>query len=198
MKTCTKCGQTKEDGLFSFKKSGLPVLRAACKKCSNTPRTEERKIKAARYRKTQRELYPERERRRYLKIYGTTPEWYDAQLEKQGGGCGICHKKTDETGTNFAVDHDHLCCPKVPVCGECNRGLLCRSCNVGIGNLDDSADLLRDAANYIDKYTPRAVCLTTGYSVELTRKLFRQHGTPKCPCCDQSMTEVPTKTKETK
>jgi len=44
----------------------------------------------------------------------------------------------------------------------------------------------------------KVVCKSTDYTIRMTRKWLDEYGTPKCPCCDQSMTEVPTNTKETK
>lgn len=44
-------------------------------------------------------------------------------------GCAICG-----SSTRISVDHDHGCCPdKGGTCGECTRGPLCFSCNVGLG-----------------------------------------------------------------
>lgn len=35
------------------------------------------------------------------------------------------------------IDHDHACCPdSSSVCGECIRGVLCRSCNLQLGRLE--------------------------------------------------------------
>lgn len=30
---------------------------------------------------------------------------------------------------NFAIDHDHRCCPGERSCGQCVRGIVCRACN---------------------------------------------------------------------
>ena len=35
--------------------------------------------------------------------------------------------------------------------GHCNRGLLCRTCNVGIGNLQDSIEILKSAIKYLER-----------------------------------------------
>jgi hypothetical protein len=42
----------------------------------------------------------------------------------------------------FAVDHDHDCCSGRS-CGRCVRGLLCTSCNTGLGQLERA---IRDAS----------------------------------------------------
>lgn len=45
---------------------------------------------------------------------------------------------------DLSVDH----CHKTGV----NRGLLCSSCNIGLGYFKDSPETLRSAADYLDKY----------------------------------------------
>jgi hypothetical protein len=63
-------------------------------------------------------------------------------LAAQRGGCGICGTKTVPTIGSFHVDHDH-------VTGKV-RGLLCHHCNVGIGSLGDSVEVLSKAISYLD------------------------------------------------
>ena len=62
---------------------------------------------------------------------------YDAQE----GNCAIC--KTEIDLENCRIDHSHIT-------GEV-RGILCVSCNTGIGLLKDSADVLMSAAEYLRK-----------------------------------------------
>lgn len=80
------------------------------------------------------------DRRQNLKSYGLTPEQYDAMLEKQGGVCAIC-RKAPPAQRRLAVDHDH-------VTGVV-RGLLCTSCNLGLGKFMESLELLRRAVAYL-------------------------------------------------
>jgi hypothetical protein len=80
-----------------------------------------------------------------LRLYGLTPEEYEALREAQGGVCAIC--KREETRTYkgriraLAVDHDHET-------GEV-RGLLCSDCNQGIGWFRDDPELLQAAIEYL-------------------------------------------------
>jgi len=67
--------------------------------------------------------------------------------------CAICLQPERIAGRSLSVDHDHRCCDG---CEKCVRGLLCHGCNVGIGNLMDSPELLRKAAEYLEK-SQRAV-----------------------------------------
>jgi hypothetical protein len=70
---------------------------------------------------------------------------YLSLLEEQNGKCAICGSDKPKGRYNhFAVDHDH-------VTGKL-RGLLCSPCNIGIGHLQDSPDLLHKAALYLETH----------------------------------------------
>lgn len=75
------------------------------------------------------------------KHYGITPEEYAQLFEGQGGRCAICRTDTPGGGRRWAVDHDHMT-GKV-------RGLLCGTCNTGLGLLRDSPGNLIAARNYL-------------------------------------------------
>lgn len=81
--------------------------------------------------------------------YGLTPDAYAALLEAQGGRCAICGVSEAESPHPLVVDHDHSCCPSSRTCGACVRGILCRSCNVGIGLLKDDGELVLAAHRYL-------------------------------------------------
>jgi hypothetical protein len=66
-------------------------------------------------------------------------------LANQGGGCAIC----GTAASKWHVDHDHACCPSIYTCGKCIRGILCRDCNVGLGNFRDSPELIECALTYL-------------------------------------------------
>lgn len=74
--------------------------------------------------------------------YGITREDYDGMLSSQNYVCAIC-SKPDNIGWCLSVDHDHKT-GKV-------RGLLCNSCNHGLGHFRDSPEILIKAANYLGK-----------------------------------------------
>lgn len=73
--------------------------------------------------------------------YGITESDYLAMLEAQGGTCAICHQAERIPGRSLAIDHDHET-------GRV-RGLLCASCNRGIGMLGDDVDRLASAIEYL-------------------------------------------------
>lgn len=71
---------------------------------------------------------PDENRRHRYKL---EPVDWKALLMPFDGNCWICRKSEA-----VCVDHDHACCPDVrlgPTCGECVRGALCLSCNLGLG-----------------------------------------------------------------
>lgn len=74
--------------------------------------------------------------------FGISHEEYEALLKTQGGVCAIC-KQPEKTKfhRHLAVDHCHVT--------KRIRGLLCRSCNVAIGNMEEIPDRLIAAANYL-------------------------------------------------
>lgn len=74
----------------------------------------------------------------YLRKYGITPEQADELLQSQGGVCVIC--KT--VPIKPSVDHCHNT-------GRI-RGILCHSCNVGLGHFRDDIELLLAACDYLE------------------------------------------------
>ncbi len=79
------------------------------------------------------------------KNYGISLEDYEGMLASQGGRCAICGRSDpgDQRRRNFAVDHDHTS-------GRV-RGLLCGLCNTGLGQLQDSEEILEAAISYLRK-----------------------------------------------
>lgn len=74
--------------------------------------------------------------------YGISLADYDRMYEEQDGACAICRlPQNSKRNTRFCVDHDHDT--------GCVRGLLCDSCNRGIGLLKDDPRLLDRAAQYL-------------------------------------------------
>ncbi len=63
---------------------------------------------------------------------------YETMFEKQGGICPICLEKF----SSLVVDHNH---------NRGNiRGLLCHSCNLGIGSFRDNKENLERAIHYLE------------------------------------------------
>jgi hypothetical protein len=78
--------------------------------------------------------------------YGLTLEDVAELLRLQGGVCAVCLSRDPDH-----VDHDHQT-------GRV-RGLLCFSCNGGLGQFKDDAVILRRAAEYLDNAATEPLAL---------------------------------------
>lgn len=88
---------------------------------------------------------------RRLAKYGLSVKMFDDLLESQSFACRICRIPLASVGRNTHIDHDHACCKrKAGSCGKCIRAILCSKCNTGLGQFNDSPDLLRAAARYLE------------------------------------------------
>ena len=102
------------------------------------------------YRATHREDGRRNSRKSYAKyrnlmrLYGITPEQYDAMVAAQHGRCAICGRiptGRPPNGHLLQVDHDHET--------GLVRGLLCLRCNRAIALLRDDPAVARRAAAYL-------------------------------------------------
>lgn len=84
-----------------------------------------------------------------LNTYGLTPDALNGFLERQGGLCAICGATEPRGRGNWIVDHDHACCRGRRSCGACVRGLLCSSCNSGLGMFQDDIRIMNAAIYYL-------------------------------------------------
>jgi uncharacterized protein with PIN domain len=76
--------------------------------------------------------------------YGISVADFEQRLLRQNGKCAICKEDITETKNGRLkahIDHDH----ETGVV----RGLLCLSCNTGLGQFKDSPINLRAAAQYL-------------------------------------------------
>ena len=85
----------------------------------------------------------QRVKRSFLKrAYGLTEEQIQVLRAKQNGLCAICKRAPNR----WHIDHNHAT--------NRFRGLLCETCNVGLGMFKDSTDNLKAAIRYLER-TPR-------------------------------------------
>lgn len=136
-RTCCVCGYEGPETDFTVtrKVNGVNHYNGRCRPCYNAYYREKNK---------RPEVVEQRRRRDFKKKYGITMEGYQDLLVKQGGACAMCGVMADDHWRWLAVDHNHLT-------GQV-RGLLCDSCNKGIGNLkaDEGTDLLKKAIAYVE------------------------------------------------
>lgn len=76
--------------------------------------------------------------------YNLSLEEYNQKLKEQKHSCAICRKDEVELPKKLAVDHNH-------VTGQI-RGLLCTSCNLGLGYFKDDINLFLSAIEYLNKH----------------------------------------------
>lgn len=149
-KICTKCKVTKPLGEFYNATHHKDGKTSQCKQCTDRKNKEwesRNKDKVREYRKQadfRRRDY--RAGEHLFRTYGLTKSEYTNLLTKQQGLCAIC--KREESGVlrgskrRMGVDHNHKT-------GRI-RGLLCDDCNTGIARLQESPEILRIAARYVE------------------------------------------------
>lgn len=93
--------------------------------------------KKAYHRRKERAL----DRVRFRK-YGITGEEFRQRLAQQHYKCSVCGG--DGSDKNLSVDHSHET-------GKI-RGLICNSCNMALGNVKDSIEILKNLITYLEYY----------------------------------------------
>lgn len=143
-KRCSCCGEVKPTTEFTKKKHGKWGFESGCKECNNK--------RSKKYRIDNQEKYKRMNRNRMLKYrYGLTLEDLEKMLRDQDNKCVICGREIFLHGTSVDknkiahVDHDHKT-DKV-------RGLLCKTCNTGLGGFMDNTEYLLSVISYLNKNT---------------------------------------------
>lgn len=133
-KRCTKCGEYKPRLDFYPHAVAKNGVSAWCRICTNTASLERQK-------RDKRGVSLINRRAKLKKAFGLSIEQYDKMLASQDSRCALCGSDFPGGRGRFVVDH----------CHETNRirGLLCNLCNVGLGALRDSPQLLAKAIRYL-------------------------------------------------
>lgn len=150
-KPCSVCGESKDLDAFNRRKDSRDGLQPKCKVCERAykrawkDRNQERaRITRRAWRIANPEAYQAIRRRDHLKYrYGLTEPEYLCLFETQDGCCALC-----ETPGTLWPNPGHL---KVDHCHETGvvRGLLCTTCNLGLGMLGDNSTGLERALAYL-------------------------------------------------
>jgi len=149
-KWCSRCKSWKTFENFTkhkgYRGGGYSSL---CKPCAKE-RTQERPLRKANQKDIDRSVAwgrKNKDRRKeimrdYLlrERYGLTPEEYKEMYDAQKGKCAIpsCDGRAE------FIDHDHST--------NTVRKLLCRLCNSALGFFKDNPTLMREGAEYVEKY----------------------------------------------
>jgi hypothetical protein len=136
-KTCSKCKEKKPHSAFNKRTASRDGLDARCGDCKRTKAMQKRASD------------PNITRAANLKTrFNISIDEYNNLFLKQKGKCAICHQAESQLDSKgkvkwLSVDHNHS---KGDI-----RGLLCNSCNTGIGKLGDSITVLESAVKYLKK-----------------------------------------------
>lgn len=130
-KKCKICGVEKplsDFPTYYHKRHGRYITWPTCREC---------------YNKRQKETCRDKNLYDRHGIYGAQ---YDLLFEQQSGVCAICSQSETAKDSQgkirpLAVDHCHTT--------HKNRGLLCHSCNTGLGYFKDDPELMEKAAKYL-------------------------------------------------
>lgn len=144
---CTRCKKIKPLDSFYRSSKGKHGKSARCKECAGQVKIEWQAQNSDQVKEMHSSYWKNNKMKIMMQRYGITKEDFNSLLEKQDSKCAICGREDpgcgDSRRSRFSVDHDHLT-------GKI-RGLLCILCNTALGSLQDSPDLLRKAATYIEE-----------------------------------------------
>lgn len=153
LKTCRRCDAAKPLEAFHASARSTDGRGSRCADCVRVLNEAQRHKRRANGKATAYDR--ERHRALYasvvLRRFGMTLADYDRLLAQQGGGCAVCGATADPERSRhghpkaLALDHDHNT-------GRV-RGLLCGSCNKGLGHFHDRVDLLEAAARYLTLFS---------------------------------------------
>jgi len=126
-KPCTRCKKIKQFSSFGFsgyiKKNGEASLSSICRECQNELRVERK--------------------------FGVNYKHYKAILKAQNGCCANPGCRSMTPGApgrkRFYIDHCHET-------GKI-RGLLCHSCNLALGHIQDKVEKLEGLITYLNDQT---------------------------------------------
>ena len=132
MKKCTKCKEVKPLTDFHKHKKTRDGTHNTCKVCWLKRTNAWRKENKKRTKELQRN-----------RIYNLDEDWYETRLVEQDFRCAGCLVHQKDLEYSLCVDHCHTT--------EKPRGLLCRPCNLALGNSNDDPDTLRRLAQYAEE-----------------------------------------------
>lgn len=127
------CGKEKYITEFYVRNKITMIHHSSCKECDKV------RVRA------RHKANPDRTRNNDLKRkYGITLKEHQKMYDEQNGVCAICGSEGDGKWKKLCVDHNHKT-GKV-------RKLLCRNCNMVLGQVDDSVQTLQTMIQYLQKY----------------------------------------------
>lgn len=141
-KRCSKCRIEKSTDKFFVNKRSVDGKQHRCKECCKTYTQTATKN----WRESNKDSASKSNIKAKVKLkYGLSTDEIYCMLEAQNGVCAICKRfiSFDAKDKRNKPHIDH--CHETGVV----RGLLCLTCNTGIGMFGDSSDLLEAAKTYL-------------------------------------------------
>jgi hypothetical protein len=172
-KRCNKCGEVKPLNEFYAMRGMRDGHRNDCIECSKAAKRARQARNPVPYRERARQWAADNPERRaayqaeyrgrpevkrrarnayFLRTYGVTADEVDKMLDAQNGRCAICGVRPERLAS-MHIDHDHDR-------GHL-RGLLCVSCNQGLGQFRDDPALLLRAVVYLRQRAPMSTAEPT-------------------------------------
>ncbi len=157
-KYCNGCGRTLPRESFNLRKdsNGKFKRRSRCKECESKASasylikmSDEQKDERIERKKTYNQKH-RLENNSYARIRQTkkwngNPESIKAYIDSHNRTCEICGENESVVGT-LHIDHDHS--------QNAFRGLLCSTCNTGLGQFKDDIKRLLSAIEYLKRPLP--------------------------------------------
>lgn len=160
-KICSACKEPKSLNNFRPSANATGGVSYRCIECVSKAKKAKYAENPAPYKERQSRLRKEKPEvfRGYelMKKFRMTLEQHEQMFDNQGRVCAGCESEdSGEPNRRWHTDHDPSCCPTGrKTCGNCVRGILCRWCNMALGNAKNSVERLRGLANYLENYAPQ-------------------------------------------
>lgn len=141
-KVCSKCKKDKPATEFYKTKRSKSGLSSWCIQCwrefdFSSKRLKYRREHARQFRIINKDKLKERD---LYTLYKINPDDLNKLYKKQNNKCAICNRELD-INVKVCIDHDHN--------KNIVRGLLCATCNGGLGMFKDDIKLLQKAITYL-------------------------------------------------
>lgn len=161
---CNDCEKRQREERWEADPAARAKYLAYQRRYNRTNKAKRNEKSRAYYQRKKLELYVASLRRFLVEEF--TVDYYLALCRKQKNRCAVCGKKETNTYKGVVrrlhVDHCH---DTLKI-----RGLLCSSCNMGVGKFYDNPELLRKAADYLES------CRAASQKVDLETRGDRRVG----------------------
>lgn len=140
-KVCKQCNKEKDlNQFYKIRKiSEKTYYRSYCKSCEY--------IRLRNWVSNNKNKYKLIQRKCKLKnSFKLSEEQFVNLINDQDNLCAVCR-----INIPTQIDHDHSCCLKIPTCGNCIRGVVCKRCNILLGYLETDKNILQLALIYLYK-----------------------------------------------